>query len=216
MPLFPVVGLIIGVLLYLFDTVSGIFWPPAIVAVCDVVFLAVLTGALHLDGVADAADGLFSHRPPEKALEIMKDSRVGAMGLVSIVCLLTLKGAGLAGIIEQDRWLALVIIPAYARAGILFGIRFLPYGRPQGGIGTDFFKSPLPLSSFGWLLLPLVLSLGLGLRALIINVMFVFTVSSMLMFYKRKLGCITGDMMGAMVEITEMILFLALAATIRF
>ena len=145
----------------------------------------------------------------------MKDSRVGAMGLVSIVCLLALKGAGLAGITE-DRWLALVIVPAYARAGILFGIRFLPYGRNEGGIATDYFKSPLSFSSFGWLVLPVVLSLGLGIRFFMTNMVFMLTIAVTLLFYKRKLGCITGDMMGAMAEITETVLFLALAATIRF
>lgn len=214
-PLFPVVGLIIGGLLVLFDAGVSLFWPYSVTAVLDVIFLAVITGALHLDGLGDAADGLFSHRSRERVLEIMKDSRVGAMGLVTVVCALGAKGVGLAAM-EEHRFLALLIIPAYARAGALFGMRYLPYGRPEGGTGTDFFASPLPPSSFIWLLVPMALSVFLGVKGLLLNGVFFSVTFILIFFYKRMLGCITGDMLGAMVEITETTLFLAMAVTLRF
>jgi adenosylcobinamide-GDP ribazoletransferase len=119
-------------------------WPPLVAGVLDVVLLAAITGALHLDGLADAADGLYGHREREKALAIMKDSRVGAMGLVVVACVLLVKAAGL-GSVDQGRFLALMIVPAYARSAMIFGMRFLPYARGKEGTGSPFFETPLSM-----------------------------------------------------------------------
>ncbi len=208
-PMFPVVGLIIGILLALFDQLAMRIFPNPAGAVLDVVFLIVITGALHVDGLGDAADGIFSHRSRERTMEIMKDSRIGTMGLVAIVCMLAMKSSSLA-MMESHQFTALMIIPAYARASAIFGIRYLKYGRPEGGTGIDFFKSPLPFSALGWFLLPVLLSALLGLKCLLINATFVVTVAGILFFYKSKLNCITGDMLGAMIETTEAVLFLAM------
>ena len=209
-PLFPVVGLIIGELLSLFDVLVTRIWPGPTAAVLDVIFLVVITGAFHLDGLGDTADGIFSHRSRERALEIMKDSRLGTMGLVAIVCALAAKWGGLATI-DHQRFITLLIIPAYARASVIFGIRYLKYGRPEGGTGTDFFKAPLPFSSFSWLLLPVFLSFFLGMKCLVINAVFFGMVAGIIFFYKRLMNCVTGDMLGAMVEVTEAVLFLTMA-----
>jgi adenosylcobinamide-GDP ribazoletransferase len=210
-PFFPVVGLLIGVALALFDQLVLRVWPAPAAAVLDVVFLVVMTGAFHLDGLGDAADGLFSHRPREKALLIMKDSRVGIMGLVAVVCVLALKWAGLAHLGEQ-RMLALIVVPALARAGMIFGIRFLPYGRPEGGTGHSFFDEPLELKAFIWLLVPVGLSLLMGWRGILLILVFGGLTAATLLFYRRQMACVTGDMLGAMTEVSEAVLFLALAA----
>jgi len=209
-PLFPVVGLLVGGLLSLFDVLVTRIWPNPVGAVLDAIFLVVITGAFHLDGLGDTADGMFSHRSRERALEIMKDSRLGTMGLAAIVCVLAAKWGGLAAI-DHQRFITLMIIPAYARASVIFGIRYLKYGRPEGGTGTDFFKSPLPFSSFSWLLLPVFLSIFLGMKCLLINAVFFGMVTAIIFFYQRQLNCITGDMLGAMVEVTETALFLTMA-----
>ena len=78
-PWFPAVGLLLGLLLALFDMLVSHLWAPPAAAALDVVLLMVLTGALHLDGLGDTADGLYGHRPAARALEIMKDSRIGTM-----------------------------------------------------------------------------------------------------------------------------------------
>ena len=128
MPYFPLVGIFLGVLLAMTDCIAGRFWNPSVNALMDVVFLAVVTGAFHLDGLCDTADGLLGTRSPQSALEIMKDSRLGTMGTVSILCCLALKWGGIAGL-ESQRTLFLIVVPAYARGSILFGVRFLAYGR---------------------------------------------------------------------------------------
>ena len=206
-PYFPIVGILLGILVVLFDHAASRLWSMPVISLLDVIFLAVLTGAFHLDGLGDSADGLLGQRSKEKALTIMKDSRLGTMGLVAIVFGLALKWAGISGL-DANRTLLLVIVPAYARAGMLFGMRFLEYGRPAGGTGVDFFKSRLEWTAFWGLTAPVVLSVFLGWTAFWLNLSFVTLTTLLIWYYKRRVGCVTGDMLGAMAEILEAGLFL--------
>ena len=138
-PCFPIVGLAIGLILLFADYLFSKLWPVNVVSLLDVMLLAILSGGLHLDGLGDTADGLFSHKSPERALAIMRDSRIGAMGLLAILFVLAIKWVSLQGVGEH-RALFLLIIPAYSRGAMMFGIKFLNYGRPEGGVGTDFFS----------------------------------------------------------------------------
>jgi adenosylcobinamide-GDP ribazoletransferase len=211
-PFFPVVGLLIGLALAAADRLFLLLWPPATAALLDVIVLAAITGALHLDGLGDTADGLYGQRPARQALEIMKDSRIGAMGVIAVLSCLAVKWAGIAGL-AAHRPLLLVLVPAYARLSILLGIRFLPYGRPEGGTGSAFFQNRIGWPSF-WSVLPLIgLSLALGWTGLIINVVFAAVVAAVLLFYRAKVACITGDMLGALIEVSETVLFLAASAS---
>ena len=210
LPWFPLVGLLLGGLLAIFDSLASRWWSPAAGAVLDVVLLAGLTGAFHLDGLGDTADGLFSHRPREKTLEIMKDSRIGAMGVVALSSVLALKWAGIGGL-NEHRLLLLVLVPAYARGGILVAMRYLEYGRPGGGTGLPFFARQLAARHFWALAATVLLSLGLGPMALRLNAGFVLLTAGIIAYYKRRLGCVTGDMLGAMAEATEAGLFLIAA-----
>ena len=209
---FPVVGLILGLFLALADLAATGLWPPGVAALIDVLVLVAITGAFHLDGLGDAADGIFSHRSRERALEIMKDSRTGMMGLVLIFCVLALKVAGIYSVKSAcspfETLLLLVIVPAYSRGGMLFGIRYLSYGREKTGTGLELFKTRLPLKDFRYLALPVAASLSLGFRGLILNITFGLLIFLILWFYKRKMNCITGDMLGAMTEVTEALIFM--------
>lgn len=212
-PYFPAVGLVLGALIAGFDWVAAHFWGQSLVSLLDVILLVILTGAFHIDGLGDAADGLFSHRSRERMLEIMKDSRVGVMGVVVIGAALAIKWGALAEI-EHQRSLLLFLLPGYGRAGILFAIKYLPYGRPEGGTGKAFFKQRLNWKSF-WSLAPLIgLSLFLGAKAVVLVVGWAGCVAAAIWFYRRRLGCVTGDLLGAMVESTEAVLFLIIAAQI--
>ena len=206
-PFFPVVGIILGLMVSIFDRIALMLWQEPVVAVLDVIFLVVLTGSFHLDGLGDTADGLFGHRPKDEALAIMKDSRIGVMGLVAIVCGLSIKWGGIMGL-GAHRSLLLLIIPAYARSGMIFGIKFFKYGRPGGGTGQAFFGNTLKLSTFWGLLIPLSISVFLGWTGLWLNFIFIIITASILLYYNRRIGCITGDMMGAMTEVLESVLFL--------
>jgi adenosylcobinamide-GDP ribazoletransferase len=210
-PFFPVVGLIIGLVVAVFDFVALYFWPVYVVAILDVVLLVVITGALHVDGLGDTADGLYGQRPREQALKIMKDSRIGAMGLVAVVCVLAVKWAGLAGL-GPHRSLLIILVPAFARSGMIFGMYFLEYGRPEGGTGSPFFENRTNKKAFIFIVIPAILSVFAGFRGIGLMLFFVLITGSIIMFYQKRMGCITGDMLGAMVEITEAGLFIVVSA----
>ena len=206
-PFFPIVGLIIGGLLSIFDYAALRFWSSQTTAILDVVLLVIITAALHMDGLGDTADGVLGHRSREKALVIMKDSRIGVMGVVAIVCTLAVKLGGIMHL-NDHRMLVLVLVPAYSRSTMIFGIRFLEYGRPDGGTGYDFFDKPIKLSAFQWMLIPVILSIFLGWKGIWLNFVFAVLTMTIIFYYKKRMGCITGDMLGAMTEITESLLFL--------
>ncbi len=220
LPLFPICGLIIGGLLATVDYLGAAVWPHPAVAVVDVVFLTVITGALHLDGLADTADGLYGRRTTERALAIMKDSRIGAIGMVAVVCCLAIKWAGLSSLqtdVQPLRPFWLCLVPALSRSTVMFAVRLLPYGRPDGGTGSSFFQHPMrhidywPLGLLAIIMLSTdawgAVWIGIGVASL---------TATLLLYYRIKINCITGDMLGAMIEVTESGLFLLLAASGRF
>ena len=206
-PYFPLVGLLLGGFVSVFDRLILNLWSQPVASLLDVILLVCLTGALHLDGLGDTADGLYGNRPRERALEIMKDSRIGVMGLLAIVCGLAVKWAGITEL-GAHRHLLLIIIPAYARGGMVFAIRFLDYVRPKDGIGRDLFDEPLKISDFLGILIPVGLSILIGWKAVILNVCFVIATIAIIGFYKKRIGGVTGDMLGATTEILEPFLFL--------
>lgn len=204
--LFPLCGLCIGLVTAAVDKTAAFLWGPPTTSLLVVVALATISGALHLDGLADTADGLYGRRDPQHALQIMKDSRIGTMGAVVLICSVALKWVGVWGL-GPHRTLWIILVPAYARAAVLFGISRLPYGRPQG-TGHSFFQEPLRWIDFWGLLLLVFLSLSTGKSLVVINLGFVSIVTVLILYYRRRMNCITGDMLGAMIEITETALFL--------
>ena len=211
LPYFPLAGAVIGLGLVVVDRFVGALWSPATAALLDVIFLAVVSGGLHLDGLADTADGLYGRRTPQRALEIMKDSRIGAMGMLATVACLAVKWAGLSAIADQ-RAFFLLVIPAFARAAVLFPVATLPYGRPEGGTGRAFFAKPLRVGDFWGVGLVVALSLMTGWKLFLLNTGFALLVAVLVLYYKRRVGCVTGDMLGAMIEICEATLFLLAAS----
>lgn len=212
-PCFPLVGLGIGLILMLADYLFSKLWPLSVVSLLDILLLAILSGGLHLDGLGDTADGFFSHKSPERALAIMRDSRIGVMGLLAILFVLAIKWACLEGV-SAHRALYLFIIPAYSRGAMMFGIKFLNYGRPEGGVGTDFFSRKPSTFALASIFLPALISLWLGYPAIWLNALFILMTTLILLYFKRRLGCTTGDMLGAMAEVEEACLFLVASASL--
>ncbi len=208
---FPAVGLMLGGIVALIDYPARALLGPAAAAAVDVVALALLTGAFHLDGLGDTADGLFSHRPRERVLAIMKDSRIGAMGVVAILSVMLLKWAGIAAL-GENRAAVLALAPAYGRSAVLAAMRFLPYARPEGGTGGAFFAVRIGWRAFWGLAVAAAASLALGRQGLAVNAAFLAAAAGMIAFYRARLGGVTGDMLGALVETLEAALFLAAAA----
>jgi adenosylcobinamide-GDP ribazoletransferase len=201
---YPLVGLLLGGLLVGVDVLARQFWPVSAASVLVLLAGVALTGALHLDGLMDTCDGVFSLKPPEQRLEILRDSRVGAFGVVGAVLLLLLKFTLLAELVGPERWRALLVMPVLGRWLLVYALGAFPYARPTG-LGQIFSgqvrRIHWILASFSALILTLGLfpsSLGFGL---ILGSWLGATLCAR--FCQSRLGGLTGDTYGALNEVVE-------------
>lgn len=134
---FPVVGLAIGLVLAAFYILLNAILPTSLVSAFVIVGMVLINGALHMDGFIDTFDGLAGNKTPEERWSVMKDSRVGAFGLVAGVLLLLLKYLSLSSIPRVLAPASLVIMPAIARWCMVYAITGYPYAKPSG-LGTLF------------------------------------------------------------------------------
>lgn len=200
---FPIVGLLIGILLLIIDHALSLIAYGEIRAALDLIFLAVITGGLHLDGLADSADGLFSHKSKERILEIMKDPHVGAMGVITVALCLLLKFSGITGIKGENAWVWLLTAPALARSSQVIGLVFMDNARGHGGIGAHFYQKH-NYKSLLFCFLPLIIPFCINIRAgLFISVAFAISTISSLLYFQSRIGGMTGDTFGAATEIVE-------------
>jgi adenosylcobinamide-GDP ribazoletransferase len=168
--------------------------------------LAAVTGGLHLDGLADSADGLLCHRSPAESLRIMKDSRVGAMGVIAIILLFLGKYAALSSIDPSRLPLVLLLMPLAGRNGILLMMARLAYVGQSGGVGDHFYR-PLAAKTVlpGWIALFLLLLLFFPALAVILPVALFATVLLFARCCRQRLGGATGDTLGAVCEVSELV-----------
>ncbi len=207
---FPVVGALIGSLGYVLAALLCNFLPIKVVAVCMLGFLAFISGCLHLDGLADSADGLLSSRPRERALEIMKDSRTGAMGVVAIVFLLLGKYSALSSMDIKTFCLAIFFMPLAGRCSLVFVMALQSYARKEGGLGQLFYSEKSKKAAGLSLLIMMFLLAVLAPSA--IAVVFITLFCTLFLFTRWcnvKLGGATGDTLGAACEIAEMVTAIA-------
>ncbi|MDH3347269.1 MAG: adenosylcobinamide-GDP ribazoletransferase, partial [Desulfobulbaceae bacterium] len=177
---------------------------PFPLAVILVGTLAAWSGALHLDGLADTADGFFSSRPRERILEIMRDSHIGAMGVIALVLVLLLKISCLTTVETDLTWRAVLLMPLTGRCAILVMMAVLPYARSEGGLGMLFYGPAAMLKALLWLVLLIVFSwLVMGLSG-IFAIMTALLITFLFCFYCKKIiGGATGDTLGAVCELAE-------------
>ena len=201
---FPVVGLIVGVLVALVTFALG-HRSHYLAAVVGVLAWVWLTGAMHLDGLADLSDALgASHRDPQRFLAVLADPHVGTFGMVSIVLVLLLKVSALALLTTEALW-GVPLILAWARLGTLAWSRWLPPLKPGHG---ERFSWQL---SSGWVVLWTVLLLGASVAVAPVLCVAPLVIVSWGVWLKMRLGGVTGDCLGAGVEVTEAALLLLLA-----
>jgi adenosylcobinamide-GDP ribazoletransferase len=210
-PWFPVVGLLIGGLAALVAWGLVQMAPPMVVAVLLIGVLLVCSGGLHLDGLADTADGLLSCRSRQRALEIMKDSRTGAMGAMALVMVLLAKFAALASLRPALVWPAVLLMPLAGRSMIVVQMALLPYAR-EGGLGAVFYRHRPRLAAIWAAVAFEAVAWGLlGLRGLATWGVCLAVTLAFAVYLKRKIGGATGDTLGALCEIVELIPPLCLA-----
>ncbi len=208
---FPVAGLVVGL-------ITGIFWlllaqvlPPFLAAGLTLGVGVLITGGLHEDGFADCADGLGGGPTKERALEIMRDSRIGAYGAIALIFSIGLRWAALASLGPWSGFFALLIAHCVSRAAITLPLALSTYARQQGlgkSVAGGISRNTLYLV-IGIALL--VAFLGGALKGLIAAIL---ALATGWLFMKRldtRLGGYTGDGLGAIQQVSEMTVLLVLA-----
>jgi len=201
---FPAVGMLIGAVAAAGVMVLGSFLPPSVLAITAITLLAAVSGCLHLDGLADSGDGLLSARSKEKALEIMRDSRSGAMGVVALVIVLLAKYASLSTFSVSAIAISVFLMPIAGRTSILLMMAILPYARPEGGLGSLFYSPGSRRIAFAGILFCLISGFFFSWKiSLLMLFAIMFTVISFSYWCYRKIGGATGDTLGAVCELAE-------------
>jgi len=208
--LYPFVGLVIGALTWLAWKGSIFFFPPLMAGVITLVVWVALTGGLHLDGLADCSDGLLASASVERRLEIMKDPHMGAFGVIGLILILFLKAATLASLTPVSSF-GIILAASLGRWCIL-PAGLLPIARPSGsGMGADF-ASGFRRSFMIWgAIIPLAIAIILGWRGILSVLAALGTTGSVLWLAKSRIGGVTGDVFGMVVEVVETVVLLTLA-----
>ncbi|PDT68363.1 adenosylcobinamide-GDP ribazoletransferase [Bradyrhizobium ottawaense] len=212
----PVAGLLVGLAgAFVYKVAIRFGLTPNIAALLALATTALITGALHEDGLADTADGLGGGRTRERKLEIMRDSRIGTYGVCALILSFGLRWSALAAIADPLLVaFALCAAHAAARAGVPAFMSLVPPARPDGlsaSAGSPSGRSVAIAFALGTLALALALGPGKALVGLI-----VLSLAGLLLarLAVRQIGGQTGDILGAFEQIGE-ILILLVAASFR-
>ncbi|MBC8062913.1 MAG: adenosylcobinamide-GDP ribazoletransferase [Clostridiaceae bacterium] len=214
---FPFIGLVIGginaIAYYLFSLIFS-----NLVAIIFLTFVNVLiTGALHLDGIADTCDGIFSARKKEKMLEIMKDSRLGTNGAIAIFFDLSLRIAMITSIPKDYIVIAVLVSNIISRTMLVFLCYISKYARLEGGLGNLFIgkvsKSNFIIALTFGSIISILLFDYMGLLLIIVASLFIVMFNR---YISSKIDGITGDVLGAANELVEILVLVAFVILGRY
>ena len=199
---FPIVGLALGTATAALDWLARSIFPVPVVTVLDLTFLAVASGGLHLDGLADAADGLLSHGDRETRLAAMRDSRTGAFGVAAVGLVLLLEFSGLSSIAVVDRAVAIIGSVALSRWAMSLAVWSFPAAR-NDGLGAAFARQVTVLdvamaSAVIGVLAGALFALAAAAVVLLLAAAIAMMVGS---FSRARVGGLTGDVYGAIGEL---------------
>lgn len=209
---FPLVGLTIGGLLVGLNCLIEPWLNRSLSAALLITVLAVVSGALHLDGLADVCDGLAARGSRERFLAVMKDSQVGAVGAVGLVLGLLLKWQALAAVPAGITWQALLLFPTLGRCAQVLAMAGAKHAR-QDGLGAVIIQ--------GMATRHLIVALGITVAACLallpvkgmIALAAVFAVTLIIKcYFQKRLGGLTGDILGCISEVAEISALIVLSA----
>lgn len=209
MVMFPAVGFLLGGILLTLHLMLTRILPPSLEGLLLITALVVMTGAFHLDGFADVLDGFAGGDDRASVLAIMRDSRIGAVGVVGLVLLLMIKVFALIENPEMTKGALLFCLPAAGRLAMLQQAAFSTYARKEEGTGKAFadcagkkeFRTGLLITAVPFVLL-------LGLKGLLLLLVVVPATEAGRRFFDKKLGGITGDTQGFAGEVAEALFLL--------
>ncbi|WP_414731930.1 adenosylcobinamide-GDP ribazoletransferase [Acetobacterium carbinolicum] len=203
MILIPLVGVFIGLILFVASIVFSFIHFVQLQALLMVIAYIWLTGGLHLDGFADTTDALFSARDREKMMEIMKDSRLGAFGAIGLILIILTNWMSYT-IILPEHSTAILIIPVFGRVAAIMSTCFSTYAPGGGGLGKRFVE----MTRLHHFIIYLVLLLGyttliLGLPGLLTAVICLLPAWLLMKNLQHKIGGMTGDTIGMTIELNQ-------------
>jgi adenosylcobinamide-GDP ribazoletransferase len=206
---YPFVGLIVGAITWLAWKGAILVFPAWVAGLVSLVVWVVLTGGLHLDGFADCCDGLLSTTSVERRLEIMKDPHVGAFGVIGLVLVLMLKAAALGSLAAVSGF-GILLAASLARWCIL-PAALLPLARPSG-MGADFALGFRRTFLVWGAILPLAIAIFLGVPGIVSALAGLGAAGFVLWLAKSRIGGVTGDVFGMIVEIVETVVLMGFVA----
>lgn len=210
---FPLVGLIIGMFVVASYYLGIILSSKLLGAVFAVIIEIFMTGGLHLDGLADTFDGVYSNRPKDKVLEIMKDSRLGTNGALALFVLLSLKIALINNLEIPDAYTVLLLMPIYSKLNVVYASRIARPARKQG-MGNLFIGKVSTKQFVVAFIIAIIPSLISFKIIPVIGLLLLFTI-----WYVRhitnKIDGMTGDTLGALSELSEMAFLLCVVILFR-
>jgi adenosylcobinamide-GDP ribazoletransferase len=208
---FPLIGLGIGLVVAGGERVIGALFPPLLDALLTVTLWKLLTGGLHLDGLADCLDGLMGKDVAER-LRIMRDSRIGAFGAIGLILFLLLEVAAVSELAPASRWRALLVAPAVARAATPLVAWVFPPSTPFGQ-GAMFRGGLTRARVLVAVALGVIIPVAaLGVVGIVVCIMAAAACLGLGWFATRRLGGVTGDVLGAAIEAAELVVLLTLVA----
>lgn len=212
---FPLVGLVLGVLIYIIGLVSGIFFDSFITSIIVTLALVILTGGLHIDGLGDTFDAIYSYRDKERMLEIMKDSRLGTNSLLAIMFLILLKIGFIYSIINNSLLWTVIFMPVVARLGVIV-MMYKTVTPRENGMGNLFIgKASTSMFTIA-ILYTIILIIGISkliflastfeAMMLISTIIILFVFNNLFKKYiYKKIDGVTGDILGCTIELGELI-----------
>jgi adenosylcobinamide-GDP ribazoletransferase len=213
---FPVVGAIVGCGAALVFLLSVRLFPLPVSVLIAIAFTAFLTNGFHEDGLADTFDGLGGGWTKERALEIMRDSRLGTYGTLALIFLLLGKFTTLSSLAPEQIWRWLIVGHVVSRWTVLPLCAWLPYARAEGQGKLVAKQINAFAILFGTTTLLLILLVVTWKTALIVIGVAVLVTFFSGLHFKRRLDGITGDCLGATNQLTELAIYLTALAMTRF
>lgn len=215
MALFPAAGLLLGLILVVLNSLLGAFIPRAVLDCLLLLILIVITGALHLNGIADLLDGLTGGKDRDGTLLIMKDSRVGAMGVVGLVMLLLLKYLCLFNLPLEIKSAGLIFMPAAGRwvqVVLAASCRYLHGSEATREAFAEYAgERELLIASASLIAVAFVL---FGLPGIFLIFLLGIAVMMLIKYFEMRLGGVTGDVLGASSELIEVLSLLLVLAVV--
>lgn len=212
MAYFPIIGLLLGLALALANyALTSARFDPFTSNIILVVLLIILTGGLHLDGLSDTADALFSGKDKPEMLRIMRDSHVGAMGVLAIISVLLLKIAFLSAVGPELTVKALILMCVLSRWSMTSSLFAFPYARAEGkakAFKDGMTRNIFIISTLAALAIAFFILRAAGIALFVITAAFTYMAGLRM---KKKIGGVTGDTIGAVSELTEVVVLFGMA-----